>query len=282
MPELPEVETVRRSLIPLLTGEKLAQVKIVTPAVMLPETADFAVLEGATVKDIKRRGKYLVIQFDNSLKLTVHLRMTGRLVYQDKEEPYVKHTHAVLVFQSGKELRFVDMRRFGRLWLGEPEAISGFATLGPEPLDEDFSPEMLACALKKHAKTKIKSAILDQTVVAGLGNIYADEALFRAGIHPERLVHTLSDQEIMDLAAGMRQVLLAAIANRGTSFRDYVDGLGERGSNQETLQVFRRQGQPCPCCGKIIQRVKVAGRSSFFCSCCQKAPEGLNIEAGKE
>jgi len=297
MPELPEVETVRRSLLPLLAGKRLAQVKIMSPVVALPQAADFAVLEGAALQDIKRRGKYLVLQFDSGVKLTVHLRMTGRLVYQDRQEPYCKHTHAVFVFQDdlsgqpikdietgqseenaldgfgGKELRFVDVRRFGRLWLGEPEEIGGFAALGPEPLDDDFSPEKLAHALKKHTKTKIKSAILDQTVVCGLGNIYADETLFLARIHPERLVHTLTAQEIEALAHAMRTVLLTAIANRGTSFRDYVDGLGEKGSNQNALQVFRRQGQPCPCCGETIHRVKVAGRSSFFCPCCQKPAE---------
>lgn len=270
MPELPEVETVRRSLLPVLKGQTINKVDIFSPVVTLPDAAIFQQLIGRTVKDIQRRGKYLIVLFDAGAPLTVHLRMTGKLLWRQPEEPIAKHTHVIFTYACHKQLRFVDVRRFGRLWLGDPNTIPGLATLGKEPIAPDFSPEVLAQALSHHQKGKIKAVILDQTVVAGLGNIYADEALFAAAIHPETPAGALLSQDIQNLAYSMTFVLEEGIKYRGTSIRDYVDGQGEKGENQLRLQVFQREGQPCPCCGTPIRRTRVAGRSSYFCPACQK------------
>lgn len=275
MPELPEVETVRRSLLGLLPHKKISRVEIFTPTLLAAgDAAAFAALAGHEFCDFGRRGKYLLFKFDNAERLVVHLRMTGKLLYHPAAEERQKHDHARFSFEDGSELVYNDTRKFGRFWLTDEAGlagVSGLATLGPEPLDEGFSAAYLHGQLARHPKAKLKAVLLDQTVVAGLGNIYADEVLFRAGVHPERAAAGLIPAEEERLAEAMREILQEAIASRGTTFRDYVDGNNQRGGYQEQLKVFQKQGEPCPNCGHTIERIKVAGRSSCFCPHCQKA-----------
>lgn len=275
MPELPEVETVRRSLEQLVLHKKITKVEIFKPSILaLGDEAAFAALAGRELAEIKRRGKYLLFQLDTPLLWVVHLRMTGKLLYHRETEPLQKHDHARLFFADGSELVYNDTRAFGRFWLTDDTAqVGGLNSLGLEPLDAEFSTAYWQEKIKRRPKTQVKAALLDQTVVAGLGNIYADEVLFQAGVHPERPLGSLTEAENQRLTSAMREILLASIAQRGTTFRDYVDGNNEKGGYQEFLRVFQKQGQPCPNCGEPLQRIKVAGRSSYFCPVCQTGPQ---------
>lgn len=275
MPELPEVETVRRSLLEVLPHRKIATVEIVTPQILaLGDVVSFAMLSGCEISDIGRRGKYLMFNFTDGQVCVIHLRMTGKLLYHRTVGELQKHDHARFVFADGSELVYNDIRRFGRFWLcqdGDVSGVSGLATLGAEPLDKEFSVEYWQRQIAGRKKARIKSVLLDQQVVAGLGNIYADEVLFRAKVHPERMAGSLTAEENTRLTVAMRDILQEAIKNRGTTFRDYVDGNNQRGSYQEHLQVFQKAGEACPRCGTMIERIKVGGRSSCFCPECQKA-----------
>lgn len=277
MPELPEVETVRRSLLRVLPHKKISSVDIITPSIIaLGDAAAFAALAGAEIADIGRRGKYLLLNLADGRSCVVHLRMTGKLLYREHPAALQKHDHARFAFVDGSELVYNDTRRFGRFWLcadGDTSQVSGLSTLGAEPLDDDFSVEYWQQQTVRRKNARIKAVLLDQRVVAGLGNIYADEVLFRAGVHPERKVGSLTREENMRLAEAMRDILRDAIRMRGTTFRDYVDGNNQRGSYQELLQVFQKAGEKCPRCGAVIERIKVAGRSSCFCPECQKPGE---------
>lgn len=273
MPELPEVETVRRSLTDLVLHKEIKAVEIFKPAILaLGDEAAYAGLVGYELAEIGRRGKYLLFKLNEPADLlwVVHLRMTGKLLYHQQPEPLQKHDHARLQFADGSELVYNDTRAFGRFWLTQDaEQVSGLNSLGLEPLDAEFSAAYWQEKIKRRPKTQVKVALLDQTVVAGLGNIYADEVLFQAGVHPERPLGTLTDEENQRLAQAMREILQASIEQRGTTFRDYVDGNNQKGGYQEFLRVFQKLNQPCPNCGQQIQRIKVAGRSSYFCPHCQ-------------
>lgn len=274
MPELPEVETIRRSLEPLLTGRTITGVTVFHPDVALPNPqALITLLPGCQILGLGRRGKYLLIQLSGGFELVIHLRMTGKLIWTpDPESPRPSHTHLQLELDQGPLLRYQDVRRFGRLWLlssEEKKQIRGLSTLGPEPIDPEFGPKMLRKQLEKKAGSPLKSALLDQQVLAGLGNIYVDEALHLARLHPRRLCASLTQREMSRLAQATRKVLEESILRRGTSFRDYADGLDQKGENQDYLQVYQRHGQPCPCCGRPIVRDRIGGRSSFYCPHCQ-------------
>lgn len=273
MPELPEVETVRRSLQGLVLHKKITQVEIFKPTLLaMGDEAAFAGLAGLELTAIDRRGKYLLFRLDapQDLFWVVHLRMTGKLLYHQESEPLQKHDHARIEFADGSELIYNDARAFGRFWLAEdPAQVSGLASLGLEPLDAEFSVDYWQNKIKRRPRCLVKAALLDQHMVAGLGNIYADEVLFQAGVHPERTLGSLTAEENQRLAAAMQDILQASIAQRGTTFRDYVDGNNQKGGYQEFLRVFQKSGQPCPNCGEEIQRIKVAGRSSYFCPHCQ-------------
>lgn len=276
MPELPEVETIRRSLEPCLTGRQITGLQIRHPGILLPAPEAFAaILPGLRILALQRRGKYLILELSEDWCLVFHLRMTGKLLWtEDPQPPIPPHTHLIFQFENEAQLRFNDVRRFGRCWLvrrEEMERISGLAALGPEPIRSDFTAEILKEKLRHKKNSKIKCALLDQTVVSGLGNIYVDEALFEAGIHPLRTAGSLSPEEIHALAEAARHVLQQSIRRGGTSLRNYVDGLDRQGENQYHLQVFRREGEPCPVCGTPIRRMKISGRSSFFCPRCQIA-----------
>jgi len=239
-------------------------------------------LTGQCIHGVGRRAKYIVMELESGDLLIVHLRMTGRLLLRSPDDPLDKHTHVVLDLEPGTlpgfssaagptQLRFVDTRKFGRLSLVAPLHLTALdKRLGPEPLLDNFTPQVLS-ELMRGRRTKLKPFLLDQRRLAGLGNIYADESLFLAGLHPEREARSLTAEEIARLHAAIRHVLAAAIGNRGTSLSDaeYRDATGEKGRHLEHLAVFRRTGQPCPRCGTAIQRIRLGGRSTHFCPRCQ-------------
>ncbi len=278
MPELPEVETVARTLARRVTGDVIESVWIggkpqplLSPARTIART-----LTGARIAQVRRVGKHVVVDLERAgespastqetrhAQWIVHLGMTGKLVACPPEAEVAKHTHLVARLRSGMEIRFVDARRFGRLRVLRRER---FAAPGAEPLVVGF--EMFA-ALFHHRKAPIKSALLNQSLLSGVGNIYADEALFRAGIRSRRRAHTLTRAELRRLYAALRQVLREAIAAGGTTVADYVDGEGRRGLFQFELRVYGRAGEPCRVCGTAIRRIVISGRSAHYCGKCQK------------
>lgn len=273
MPELPEVETVKNTLAKIIPGKKITNVAIHYAGVIKkPDVDNFVkLLIGKSITSITRRGKYLLFDIEGTLTLAVHLRMTGRLVYTTNIQED-KHIHVVITFSDGTFLYYKDLRKFGTLYLVPPQELNnirGYAILGPEPLLDGFSLENFSSKLKKSRK-KIKQLLLDQELVAGIGNIYADEILHEVAIHPERIALTLTDLEITLLHEGIKKILAAGIEHGGTSFRDYVDGFGEKGKHQEHLKVYQKLNNTCSRCGDKIARIKVSGRSSYHCPNCQK------------
>ena len=269
MPELPEVETIVRGLREPLVGRRFTGLRIGWENLIARPTAEEFKrrLVGQEILGVKRRGKYLVLALSSGESLIFHLRMTGRLLIKDPNDELDKHDHLVFELDNGRELRFNNMRKLGRVYLvDDKDEIVG--RLGPEPLDDDFSPADLA-ALLSGRRGVIKPLLLNQQLVAGIGNIYADEALFAARIHPQRQADTLTAGEIEHLYHAIRQVLTRGIQNRGTTFSTYRDANGREGRNQEYLRVFRRAGQPCPRCGTPIERTVVGGRGTYFCPKCQ-------------
>jgi len=274
MPELPEVETIRQGLDKFLPGRTVERVTVnFAGSVAVPNKAELERgLPGRRFTGTGRRGKYLLLYLDNGSVLAVHLRMTGKLIYSESGLLTDKHTHVVLYLGKESCLSLHDIRKFGRLWwlpchrTGE---ISGLATLGPEPLSAEFDLNYMEAHLKKKS-TGIKAVLLDQSFVAGLGNIYADEILHCAGILPSRRADSLSREESEKMLSAVRQVLNTALAWRGTTFSDYRDAEGFPGRFQEKLGVYRRHGQPCRTCGTVICRSRTAGRGTHFCPACQR------------
>ncbi len=275
MPELPEVETVRCDLEALTLTDVVTQVDILLErSVAYPDPATFTrILVGGQFKAWNRRGKYLVASFDQGFHLGIHLRMTGQLLYLPTPSPPTPHTRVRFWLQGGKELRFQDQRTFGQLWAipqgqAVPTVITALQRLGPEPFSPDFSPAHLAQALSKRQHA-IKSALLDQHLVAGLGNIYADEALFLSYIHPLTACNRLGVKEIETLHTQILQVLTDGLHHRGTTLRNYRDAAGINGNYQGQAWVYGRRDLPCRRCGTRIERLKIAGRSAHFCPTCQ-------------
>ena len=273
MPELPEVETYVRELAPLLGGRQVTQVQLLWPgAIAAPAANTFAAqLVGQRFAQFSRRGKYMLLGLANSWTLVVHLRMTGRLLVQSGPPP--THTHVILQLENGQQLFYQDARKFGRLWLmADPAPV--LAKLGPEPFDARFTPQLLATTLAGR-QASIKALLLDQRLVAGVGNIYADEALFRAAIHPARAGGTLLPAEVDLLHRAILQVLNEGIASAGSSLgtsglQNYSRPGGAPGGFQEQFNVFRRTGAPCRHCNTPIQRRVLAQRSTHFCPRCQR------------
>jgi formamidopyrimidine-DNA glycosylase len=281
VPELPEVETVRRTLYDKLVGRTIEQIEILTPRqIYYPDTDTFrAELEGAAFSGLGRRGKYLLLRL-GPLTLVCHLRMSGHLYVCDPDRPRDKHTHVVFHLSDGKELRYEDQRKFGGFHLLGPTGEGcppGLANLGPEPLSDDFTPVVLAEALINR-RAPVKAVLLDQSAVAGLGNIYVDESLFCAQVHPERPADSLRAEEVDRLYLCIRSVLERAVAKRGTTFSLYFDGDAKAGDMYDELQVFDRTGQPCPRCGTPIVKLAVAQRGSHVCPTCQRAPAGARLQ----
>ncbi len=273
MPELPEVETICRTLRKLVIGLSITEVQILWPAVVQNwQNSDFReVVTGRRIINIERRGKYLLFMLDRGWTLLSHLRMTGRWTYYAEKQEPERHTHLVFLLERG-ELHYSDVRKFGRIQLIPTDLClcsAPLTKLGPEPLRTDFTAEILQKRLAAK-KTNLKAALLDQNVIAGLGNIYTDEALFRAGIAPARKACSLSSEENIKLYEAIREVLKAGIACQGTSLRDYRNADGQEGGFQAFLQVYGRGQKPCLQCGRILEKARLAGRTTVFCSHCQR------------
>ncbi len=274
MPEMPEIETIRRSLEPHIQGRKIQSVEVLLPRqIKWPEPDGFvARILQTTIVGLDRRGKYLLLQLDNQVSLVFHLRMTGQLVYVPPQGQDISHHNRLIIrLDNASKLIFSDTRTFGTMYAMHQDElwrIQGMAELGPEPLSPEFTVEYLQKAAAQR-KTKIKSFLLDQSKVGGLGNIYVDEALFLAGIHPLRQAGSLDLSELIKLQAAVNKVIADGIADGGTTFRDYRNGDGEKGSHQDHLYVYGRDGQPCRLCGTILAKTKVGGRGTRFCPQCQ-------------
>lgn len=274
MPELPEVETVRNTLQSLVVGKKIKNVTVMYPKMIkLPENpAQFReALIGQTIEGTGRRGKFLII-FTTDYSLVSHLRMEGRYGVFAADDAVDKHTHVIFHFEDGTELRYRDVRKFGTMHLfkkGEEWKKRPLSILGPEPLSSGFTPAELKRRLSK-SRRNIKTALLDQKVVAGLGNIYADESLFKARIHPERAANSLTDEEIKVLHMKIIETLSEAVEKGGSTVRSYVNSLGQIGMFQLELYVYGRRGEKCKLCGTPLERIVVGGRGTVFCPSCQK------------
>jgi formamidopyrimidine-DNA glycosylase len=279
MPELPEVETVRRGLIPRLVGRRIVRLQQRRRDLRVPLPAKFAQrTEGRTVTGIDRRAKYLLIRLDDGNTLVAHLGMSGRMTLHDAERapqhPFDKHDHVVIDTDQGWQIRFNDARRFGLMLLLSNEQVAGhklFKGLGPEPLDDAFTGAVLALRLKGR-RTPIKAALLDQKTIVGVGNIYACEALFLAGISPRRSAHTVQGDRAERLVATIKEVLLRSIDDGGSTLRDHVQPDGQLGYFQTRFNVYDREDALCvtPGCEKPVRRLVQSGRSTFYCTRCQR------------
>jgi formamidopyrimidine-DNA glycosylase len=288
MPELPEVETVRTGLNRLLPGRQVLSVESNWPKSFPNDQAVVnQFLIDAKITEVKRRAKVLLIALSTKYSLVIHLKMTGQLVFRGQNEHFGaghpsdslvgnlpdKSTRVIIKFKDKSQLFFNDQRKFGWIRLiptVEVPMIDFMRKLGPEPLEESFTWQLLRDRLRRRAGTSIKAALLDQSVLAGIGNIYADESLWGAKIHPALLVKNLSDAQIKRLYTSIREVLTLAIIKGGSTDKNYVDAEGRKGSYLSFAKVFRREGQPCPRCNTIIEKTRVAGRGTHFCPHCQK------------
>ena len=273
MPELPEVETICRSLRDHVVGRTMAEVEIqLSRLIKWPTPEDFrSIMTGRTIEALERRGKYLLFQLSGDWVLVVHLRMTGRLYYRAADAAATGSPRVVFHFAGGDALEYYDTRTLGTLYLlrqNELSRIYGLSSLGPEPLTAEFTPEYLSTGLARR-KGKIKSVLLDQAFIGGLGNIYVDESLARAGLHPEQRAHGLTQPEVIRLHEAINFVIDKGICGNGTTFRDYLDGIGNKGEFQNDLCVYGRKNLPCPACGTLIVRTEVGGRGTHFCPQCQ-------------
>ncbi|MCX7781394.1 MAG: DNA-formamidopyrimidine glycosylase [Negativicutes bacterium] len=274
MPELPEVETIRRTLTGKVEGRIIARAEVRLPRLIKWPAADEfqVVLAGKKIESLTRRGKYLVFHLDNGYALVIHLRMTGRLFYVPGASEFDRFVHVIFHLDDGSSLIYADTRTLGTLYLmpeDELPRIAGLAAMGPEPLTPEFTADYLRDTLRRRSG-KIKTVLLNQQLIGGLGNIYVDESLALAGIHPERPASSLTDTEIQRLHQSINKVIGAGIAHGGTSFRDYRDGANQKGSHQDHLLVYGRKAEPCKLCSAVIERTVVAGRGTHFCPKCQK------------
>lgn len=273
MPELPEIETVRRGLAPLLTGRRVLGVKVRERRLREPiAPADLRRLRGATVTAIRRRSKYLLVETSARLTLLVHLGMTGQLWVADPGRPRRPHEHVVIALDDGRELRFADIRRFGLMKVLDSRRVESHPLLrglGPEPLGEGVTGEILFRATRGRRKP-VKNFLMDTRAIAGVGNIYACEALFRSAIHPKRAVRRIGRPGWDRLVAVLQEVLGEAIRAGGTTLRDFLNAEGDVGYFAVSLRVYDREGKPCGRCGASIRRIVQAGRGTFYCPRCQR------------
>lgn len=287
MPELPEVETIRAGLSVLLKGKQVATETHDWPKGFPNAPNDVKqFLIGAKITGVRRRAKVLMIDLSSKYTLVIHLKMTGQLVFLDGQKRFGaghpsdsllgrlpdKSTRVTLSFKDGSKLYFNDQRKFGWMRLMPTVAVEEldfFKKVGPEPLAADFTAQQFATRLMRRPKSLIKAALLDQTVIAGVGNIYADESLWAAKIHPETRVQNVSKQKLKKLFEELQKVLRLSIAKGGSTDKNYVNAKGEKGSYLQFANVFRRQGQPCPRCGRAIVKLRVAGRGTHVCPRCQ-------------
>jgi len=274
VPELPEVETIVADLRPHLVGRTITRCELAFPTIVRhPEPEEFVdAVASMRIESMGRRGKYILIHLSGDIVLVVHLGMTGQLRLVDEVKPLEKHTHAVFFLEDGRQLRYRDPRRFGRLLIGTEEALLSakkMPRLGPEPMDPAFAVEALYRELRRR-RAPLKAVLLDQKAIAGVGNIYADESLHRAKLRPARIASTVSKRSAQRLHESLRESLELAIANRGSSVDTYRDAWGEVGGQQEKLLVYGRAGEPCFTCGRPLSSMRVAGRTTVFCRRCQR------------
>lgn len=280
MPELPEVETVKRTLNEQLPGRTIRDVVITLPRIIqLPDDVEeFRTrLTGQTFEKVERRGKFLRFLLEEDVLIS-HLRMEGKYGMFQPEDPVGKHTHVRFVFTDGTELRYTDVRQFGTMHVfrrGTEFDHLPLKQLGPEPLEDDFTPEVLKSRLS--SVRAVKTQLLDQTKIVGLGNIYVDEALFLAGIHPEKTAHLITSEEVQRLYEAIRTTLRRAVEAGGSSVRSYVNSEGKSGSFQEQLYVYGRKGEACRKCSGEIIRLTVGGRGTHICPACQQSERKVQL-----
>ena len=272
MPELPEVETVRRGLEKLILGKKISNINIRYPKMIKTDLPEFQKeMPGQVIQSMGRRGKYLLFYLSDKVLIS-HLRMEGKYFYYPDQVPERKHAHILIHFEDGGTLVYEDVRKFGTMELPAPELLEAYFVskkLGPEPTEQDFDLEIFRGALKK-SKKPIKSHLLDQTLVTGLGNIYVDEVLWRAKVHPSRTSNSLSTQEARKVHDEIIKVLGEAVEKGGSTIRTYTNAFGEDGTMQEFHQVYDKTGQACSRCGAIIEKIQLGGRGTHFCPKCQR------------
>ncbi|REK69416.1 DNA-formamidopyrimidine glycosylase [Paenibacillus paeoniae] len=282
MPELPEVETVRRTLMELVAGKRIHSVTVKLPRIIQrpAEPQQFAdALVGHTIQTVERRGKFLRIVLDG-LVLVSHLRMEGRYGVYPSDEPVELHTHVIFHFDDGTDLRYKDVRQFGTMHIfntGEELELPPLNKLGIEPLNDEFTVNVLRMKLEKRT-TKIKPLLLNQELIVGLGNIYVDESLFLARIHPERSPGSLSQAEWKRLHEAIRSTLTRAVEAGGSSIKSYVNGQGEMGMFQHQFLVYGRKNEPCTSCGKPLHKFVVGGRGTHICTKCQPMKDTNKIK----
>jgi formamidopyrimidine-DNA glycosylase len=268
MPELPEVETIRNELSPHVIGRRFTDVAVCdAKLVRQPSVGEFRQkLIGKRVNSLERRGKYLIFRLSSGMALIIHLKMSGALLLNPEQAS--RYTRVIFHLDDGSQLIFTDRRRLGNIWLIENE-LTIIRKLGPEPLTSEFTAKLLAERLQKH-KAPIKAVLLDQSFIAGIGNMYADEALFAARIHPLRQANSLSLKEIRNLHKAIVTVLRSAIDNKGASIDTYKRPDGQLGTAHSNFSVAHRGGESCPICGTTIQRLAIRNRGSYFCPKCQR------------
>lgn len=277
VPELPEVESVRMGLEQLIKGATINKVDVFWGRIIsdLDDINQFeAELIGQTIQSIGRRGKFLLFYLSNDVMIS-HLRMEGKYIVVSPKEPLTKHTHVVFHLKDGRQLRYLDVRKFGRMALvknGEESSHKSLAKLGPEPIADEFQVGRLHQSLSKRAKA-IKGVLLDQQIVAGIGNIYADEILYEAGIHPATPANRLTEDQHIVLHQAILDVMGRAVKAGGTTIRSYQNAFGQEGTYQQSLHVYGRNGKECLECGTIIEKIKIAQRGTHFCPVCQPMSE---------
>jgi formamidopyrimidine-DNA glycosylase len=285
MPELPEVETIRLQLEPHLVGRRFDRVEIIDVRLVRPfePGAVAAELESERVQALERRGKYLIVRFESGRALLIHLRMTGSLRHAAEgkltDDP---HRRAVVGLDDGSVLAYRDVRRFGTWQLLEPDELQPYLEerLGVEPLERAFTARTLRQRLAGR-RAPIKAALLDQRTVAGLGNIYVDEALWRAQVHPLRVAGTLDDDELALLTRSIKEALKAGVRRQGASLRDYTTPDGGRGRMQDRFRVYGREGRPCARCGTPIDKIRTAGRGTWYCPNCQRLDQAASSSSSR-
>ena len=279
MPELPEVETIRRQLAKLIVGKKIKKVKVKLPKIVKAPQAVFRrAVAGAKILGVNRRAKILVFELDSGWSLLAHLKMTGQMIYQKAAEggdltTKDRYTHVIFNFTDGSRLLFNDLRQFGYIKLVKTVELSNFFLkegFGPEPLERDFTLADLKVLLVKKPKARIKQFLMDPKNIAGIGNIYSDEILFFSRIHPLRRVASLKPAEIKKIYSGIKKILPAAIKLKGTSTNDYLDVFGRPGKFAARLKVYGQEGKKCVKCKGRVVRIKIGGRSAHFCPVCQR------------
>jgi len=278
MPELPEVETIRRQLNELIAGKKIKKVQVSLPKMVKLSLAKFRkIVSGSKIKCVARRAKILIFELSSGWSLLVHLKMSGRLIFRKKgeklQEQDTKWNHLIYDFSDGSRLFHNDLRQFGYVKAVKTDELADFFVkekLGPEPLDKDFTLDDFTVTLKKRPKIKIKQFLMGPQNIAGIGNIYSDEILFYAQVHPLRRVGDLKPPEIKKIFDGIRKILPEALTLRGSSDSDYLDARGMEGEYVPRLKVYGREGKKCKKCGGTIQRLKINGRSAHFCPACQR------------